>query len=128
LKNSDTSESSANKTRKGLFLSQQEINILEETVACPLVRVEAKELLLHLIHFSGQPMLNQKTRTGFSCEIWAMIDKTIGFTYLATENQSPSMVKYSSSAIGKTVAYRLRWTDKRGNGGSWSETHYVTIE
>lgn len=95
---------------------------------CPLLTVVAKEPLLHSIYFAGQPMLNGKTRTGFSCEIWAMIDQTLRFTYLSTENQSPYPVKYSPLAIGKTVAYRLRWVNSEGETGPWSEPFLQTIE
>jgi hypothetical protein len=94
----------------------------------PAVSVSSIDGIQHLVRFDGLPMLNGKTRTCFSCEIWAMIDPSIGFTYLSTENQSPCTVNYSPSAIGKTVAYRLRWIDNLGNCGPWSEIYNQTIE
>jgi hypothetical protein len=128
LKNSALSGISANKTGNDPFQSHLEDENPLNKMVCPMVKVDAKEPLLHEIYFSGQPMLNGKTRTCFSCEIWAMIDPSIGFTYLSTENQSPCTVNYSPSAIGKTVAYRLRWIDNLGNCGPWSEIYNQTIE
>jgi hypothetical protein len=98
-----------------------------DAMASPLVTIENKEPLLHCIHFSGQPMLNQRTRSGYGCEIWAMLEDQTTFTYLSTEHQSPYVVNYSPSAIGKTVSYRLRWIDNLGNGGPWSEILNQTI-
>jgi hypothetical protein len=94
----------------------------------PAVSVSSIDGIQHLVRFDGLPMLNGKTRTGFSCEIWAMIDPSIGFTYLSTENQSPYPVKYSPLAKGKTVFYRLRWVNNNGETGPWSEAILQTIE
>jgi hypothetical protein len=97
----------------------QTTNLITEA---PVVKVSTADSARHLIGFDGVMMLNGRTRSGYACEIWAILEDQTTFTYLSTENQSPCVVNYSPSVIGKTVAYRLRWIDNLGNTGSWSET------
>ncbi len=94
---------------------------------CATISIELTSYCKHILHFSGIKMLNGKTCCGYACEIWAMIDGQIGFTYLSTETHSPYTVCYSQSARGKTVAYRLRWVNKQGDVSPWSEMLKIII-
>jgi len=61
------------------------------------------------------------------CEIWI---KTGGeppkddadFTYLGIDTKSPYIRSFSVADIGKTIYYRMRWINKRGQTGPWSST------
>lgn len=128
LKNPTLPDTSTFKTCEKLFQRYEEKVNTIDVMASPIVTIENKDPLIHCIHFSGQPMLKQKTRSGFDCEIWAMLEDQTTFTYLTTEHQSPCTVNYSPSAIGKTVAYRFRWIDNLGNCGHWREIFNQTIE
>jgi hypothetical protein len=82
---------------------------------------------IYNIHYLALFSYSLIIELSYNHRILFYVNTAIGYPYLSTDYQSPCKVKYSPSAIGKTVAYRLRWTDNRGNCGAWSETHNVTI-
>lgn len=94
----------------------------------PAVKVCTIGNLQHSISFDGVVMLNNRTRSGYACELWAMLDEQTGFTYLSTETHSPCTVGYSEPARNKTVAYRLRWIGKQGETSPWSEAQTILIQ
>lgn len=53
------------------------------------------------------------------------VPPTVAFLRLAT--RSPGQVEYGASDAGRTARYILRWLNRCGAKGPWSETASATI-
>ena len=61
------------------------------------------------------------------CEVWLKkggeAPKTdADFSYVGIDTKSPYVLSFSVEDIGKTIYYRMRWINKRGQTGPWSST------
>jgi hypothetical protein len=92
----------------------------------PAGRVDIGVHQQHILHFFDAPTLGKAKPTGVhSCEIWwkkgGDPPQDEELVYLASDTRSPYTVNFSSTDVGKTVYYKLRWINTRDERGPWSE-------
>lgn len=93
----------------------------------PIGNIDFSVNLQHSIHYFDQttPQHRAKPAGVHGCEIWMKIDgqapvKTSELFYLATDTRSPHVLTFDGDQAGKMVYYRLRWVNRRGEPGPWS--------
>jgi hypothetical protein len=97
-------------------------------VSSPVGKVDFSTRQQHSLQFVDSASGGKAKPIGVhGCEVWM---KTGGeppkndsdFTYVGIDTKSPYTVSFSAADIGKTVYYRMRWINKRGQTGPWSST------
>jgi hypothetical protein len=73
-----------------------------------------------------------KPSWAFGCEVWCKIGEPPAsdgsdLQYVGVMTRNPHTVTHGAEDVGKTVHYMLRWVDKKGTPGHWSETQSATI-
>ena len=99
----------------------------------PVATIDTSQRLQHTISFGDEETPgNRKKPAGVTgCEIWmkigaAPVDPS-ELTYLATDTSTPYTAVFDGADAGKTVHYMLRWVNRRGERGPWSQTVSATI-
>ena len=94
----------------------------------PIGKIDFSIRQQHTVHFVDSSTNGKAKPEGVhGCEIWI---KTGGdapkvdadFVYLGIDTKSPYTISFSVTDIGKVVYYRMRWINKRGQAGPWSNT------
>lgn len=103
----------------------------------PLVRIDFSLRLTHRITLADEatPQRRTKPKGVMGAEVWVKLAALgdalptgpgdLRFLLLAT--RSPAIVEYSGNEAGKTAHYMVRWLNRRGEPGPWSETASATI-
>ena len=81
----------------------------------------------HTIHYvDSETMRKAKPKGVHGCELWIkkggempVLDSE--FTFVALDTRTPYLLKFDYNERGLIVYYRMRWFNKRGQVGPWSE-------
>lgn len=97
-------------------------------VSMPVATVDFSVRQQHSLFFVDSATNGKAKPDGVQgCEVWMKnggeAPKTdADFSYVGIDTKSPYVISFSVSDIGKTVYYRMRWINKRGQTGPWSST------
>ncbi|WP_432670919.1 hypothetical protein [Flavobacterium sp. SM2513] len=97
----------------------------------PLGHIFTGNLYQHTIFFTDENGSHAKPKRVRGCQIWCKIGEPItdlkDTTFLGTCSAPPFLHKFALSDAGKTVHYRLRWENTRGEAGPWSPVVRATV-
>ena len=99
----------------------------------PIATIDTSQRLQHTISFGDEetPGNRKKPEGVMGCEIWMKIGTPptdpSELTFLATDTKTPYTAGFDGADAGKLVSYMLRWVNKRGERGPWSQTVSATI-
>lgn len=100
----------------------------------PVATIDTNQRLRHTINFSDEttPSRRAKPAGVLGCEVYvkvgdpAPIDPS-ELKFLATDTATPYVAIYDGAKGGKTAHYMLRWVNRKGETGPWSQTVSATI-
>ena len=105
--------------------------------SCPVARVETAQRLEHDVYFTdaATPTRRGKPNAAMVCEVWrAVTDQNAptpqdpaNFELIGAPGASPFTVACDPAEAGKQAYYLLRWTNRTGGNGPWSETVAATV-
>ncbi|HEY4786900.1 MAG TPA: hypothetical protein VIH57_12670, partial [Bacteroidales bacterium] len=87
----------------------------------------------HIIHIIDDVTMGKAKPHGVhGCEIWMKPGgeppkADSDFSYQGISTKSLHTVIFSGYDVGKTIYYRLRWINKRGKPGPWSNTFSAVV-
>lgn len=99
----------------------------------PVATIDTRQRLQHTISFGDEatPGSRAKPDGVIGCEVWVKVGTAPAdpseLTYLATDTKTPYTAVYDGADAGKTAHYMLRWVNRRGERGPWSQTVSATI-
>jgi hypothetical protein len=99
----------------------------------PVITIDASIDQQHTVHFFDSAGSRKGKPAGvYGCEIWMKIGGTAsesgeGFTFVAVDTNSPHVINFAVEDIGKTVYYRVRWINTRGQQGPWSKIVHAIV-
>ena len=99
----------------------------------PVGTIDTSQRLQHTLSFVDEntPSSRAKPDGVAGCEIWVKVgDVPVDPTelaYLATDTRTPYTAVFDGADAGKIAHYMLRWVNKRGERGPWSQTVSATI-
>lgn len=118
-KNSKVTDS--DRERLGITVRSTSRTPVSRPATSPVGTVDFSVRLQHSIHFSDSTLPGKAKPDGVhGAEIWAKVGDAADFSYLATDTRTPYIATYDDGDAGKTVSYRLRWVNTRGEQGPWS--------
>ena len=93
----------------------------------PIGRIEPSASRTLIVHFVDE-MTPQRTAKPYGvhgCQIWSFVGENppadgSGFAFLALDTRTPYTDVHTDIDAGKTVHYRLRWANTKGEPGPWS--------
>ena len=102
----------------------------------PIARIEMGQRLQHTIHFQDEATPNRRGKPAgvMGCEIWLksggdpMSTNPKEYLLLDVSSTSPYVVKHDNSAGGELVHYMLRWKNRRGDRGPWSQAYSGMVQ
>lgn len=102
----------------------------------PVVKVVSRDRLRHIIYFydlrEGGAMHRAKPAGVMGVEIWFALGAlppgdARACNLLGVYSRSPCAAEFGPGDGGKTAHYMLRWVNRRGERGPWSETASATL-
>ena len=99
----------------------------------PVAKIDTSQRLQHTISFVDEetPGKSKKPDGVIGCEVWFKLGTAptdpSELTYLATDTKTPYIAVFDGADAGKTAHYMLRWVNRRGERGPWSQTVSATI-
>ena len=100
----------------------------------PVGTIDFSVRMQHGIHYTDEatPRSKAKPNGVHGCEVWMKLGDeaprdTSELTFLATNTASPYVATFDGVHVGKTVWYRLRWVNTRGEHGPWSSVISSTV-
>jgi len=99
----------------------------------PVATIDTSQRLQHTISFGDEetPGTRKKPDGVTGCEIWFKLGTPPSdpseLTYLATDTKTPYTAVFDGADAGKVAHYMLRWVNRRGERGPWSQTVSATI-
>jgi hypothetical protein len=99
----------------------------------PVATVDTRQRLQHTISFVDEntPGSRAKPDGVVGCEVWVKVGTAPAdpseLTYLATDTKTPYTAVFDGADAGKAAHYMLRWVNRRGERGPWSQTVSATI-
>ncbi len=99
----------------------------------PVATIDTSQRLQHTIAFGDEetPGNRKKPDGVIGCEVWLKIGTPptdpSELSYLATDTRTPYTAGFDGADAGKLVSYMLRWVNRRGDRGPWSQTVSATI-
>lgn len=100
----------------------------------PVATIDTSQRLRHTINFSDEltPSRRAKPAGVLGCQIWVKIGDPAPvdpheLDFLATDTATPYVAEYDGTAAGKTAHYWLRWANRQGETGPWSQAVSATI-
>jgi hypothetical protein len=97
----------------------------------PLGQIYTGNFYQHTLYFTDEDGSLGKPKGVRGCQIWCKVGEPITdlkeLTFLGTCSASPFLHKFALSDAGKTVHYRLRWENTRGEAGPWSPAVRATV-
>lgn len=103
----------------------------------PLVKIDFSKRLLHRIAFVDERTPTRRARPPgvMGADVWVKVTAPaeppptdVGdLTFLFLSSRTPAVAEYGGADAGKTAHYMLRWLNRRGEPGPWSETASATI-
>ena len=103
-------------------------------VTVPVGKVDFSIRMLHKLHVVDQvtPTRRAKPAGVHGFEVWVKIDGLAPvdiseLTYVSTSTRTPCVVPFEGKHAVKNAYYWLRWVNKRGEVGPWSQVITATI-
>lgn len=99
----------------------------------PVATIDTSQRLQHTVSFADEatPGNRKKPDGAIGCEVWMKLGTPptdpSELTYLATDTRTPYTVVFDGADAGKLASYMLRWVNRRGERGPWSQTVSATI-
>lgn len=99
----------------------------------PVATIDTSQRLQHTISFGDEatPGSRKKPEGAMGCEVYMKLGNAPAdpseLTYLATDTATPYTAVYDGADAGKPAFYMLRWVNRRGEHGPWSQTVSATI-
>ncbi|HEY0376982.1 MAG TPA: hypothetical protein VGC87_08500 [Pyrinomonadaceae bacterium] len=100
----------------------------------PIGNVDTSQRLRHTINFTDETTPNSRAKPegAMGCEIWVKVGDPAPtdpsqLRFLATDTRTPYVAVYGGEDAGKVAHYMLRWVNKKGEQGPWSQTVSATI-
>ena len=93
----------------------------------PIIRIDVSIDQQHSIYFRDTTSTGKAKPDGvYGCEIWIKIGSPApvngeGLTFLVVDTKSPHVINFESEDVGKTIYYRVRWINSKGQQGPWSK-------
>lgn len=113
--------------RMGLIVRKGTLTPTPVPTSSPIGDINHSVRLQHTIHYFNQNGGRSKAKPYgvHGCEIWMKMGgdspvDTSGLVFLGTNTSSPYLSTFDGKHAGKTVYYRLRWVNLRGEPGPWS--------
>ncbi len=124
---SNTSVPDSERERMGLTVRSGTRTAAPVPSTSPVGTIDFSVRLQHTIHFFDEatPTTRAKPAGVHGCQIWMKIDgdppaDASELSFLATDTRTPYTRTFDGQYAGKTVYYRLRWVNTRGEAGPWS--------
>ena len=123
----------AQRAALGITLRQAMKTSVGVPTSQPLATIDASDRLRHIINFVDQdtPTRRAKPSGVMGCEIWVKVGSLPAdpseLQFLGLDTQAPYTAQYQGADAGKTAYYMLRWVNRRGEPGPWSQTVSATI-
>jgi len=122
------------RTSMGLHIRDTTHTPAPVPATAPLAKVDTSRRLSHIIDFRDAAAPQRRARPAgvHGCEIWSKVGgpapaSISDLAYVATDTATPYLVEYDIAQGGQTVFYWLRWVNRRGDHGPWSEVVAATI-
>lgn len=100
----------------------------------PIGTIDTSQRLRHKINFSDEhtPTRRAKPEGVMGCEIWVKVGEAAPVDpselhFLATDTATPYVAEYDGGDANKAAHYMLRWVNRKGETGPWSQTVSATI-
>lgn len=103
----------------------------------PVVKVDFSARLRHRIGFADEqtPTRRAKPKGILGAEVWVKLTDAgdpppagpVELTFLMLSTRTPAVAEYRGEDAGKTAHYMVRWLNRRGDPGPWSETASATV-
>jgi hypothetical protein len=100
----------------------------------PVATIDTSQRLRHMINFSDEttPTRRAKPEGVIGCQIWVKVGEAAPIDpselrFLAMDTATPYMASYDGADGGKVAHYMLRWVNRKGETGPWSQTVSATI-
>ena len=100
----------------------------------PVGTIDTSQRLRHTINFSDEstPTHRRKPEGVMGCEIWVKVGDPAPtdpsqLRFLATDTATPYVAEYDGADANKAAHYMLRWVNRKGETGPWSQTVSATI-
>jgi hypothetical protein len=117
----------SDRERMGLTVKQTGHTPVSVPSTSPAGSIDFSVRLQHSIGYADEATPRSKAKPDgvHGCEVWVKIGgdapkDTTELTFLATNTSTPYVAKFSATDSAKTVYYRLRWVNTRGQQGPWS--------
>lgn len=100
----------------------------------PIVIVAESKPLSHTLHFFDENTPNRRAKpTGvMGAEVWVKVSDTPpkgsdDLQFLGLDTRTPYVSAFEDEDAGKTAYYRLRWVNRKGDQGPWSDVVSASI-
>jgi len=101
-----------------------------------MARIKMGQRLQHTIHFMDEATPNRRGKPSgvTGCEICLRLGgnpkskNPKEYLLLDVPSASPYVVKHENSAGGEVAHYMLRWKNRRGDRGPWSQVYSATVQ
>lgn len=124
----------AMKRELGITIPSPSIMPAPITPTRPMATVDISQRLQHTLKIwdDSNPSRRSKPKGVFGCQVWVKTGEGVpsgqkDCVLLDTAPKTLYTVEYDPENAGKTAHYMLRWVDKNGLAGPWSETISATI-
>ncbi len=118
----------------GITVSKSTASSLGEPTTRPIPRVELKGRYQLEIHFVDETTPTRKAKPSgvMGSEIWLKIGDPPPtdpqeLTFVALDTATPYVMEFKGEDVGKTAYFMLRWVNRKGESGPWSQTVSMMI-
>jgi hypothetical protein len=118
--------SDSDRENMGLTIKSETHTPVSDPTTFPSGKIDFSVSQQHTIHYvDSETGGKAKPKGVHGCELWMKTGPDAPkddseYKYVAIKTKTPHVVTYNISEIGKTIFYRMRWTNKRGKPGPWS--------
>jgi hypothetical protein len=124
-----------NADRSGLGITVHDIVLTAAPMqdTRPLASVNAGQRLRHEVRWRDDTSGKRAKPAGMTgCEVWMKLGAPptdpAECRYMGTESRPSFVTEFNGEDGGKVAHYMLRWVNKKGQKGPWSETTSATIQ
>jgi hypothetical protein len=124
----------AHRQSLGINVRSTKRTAVGEPTTRPIATIDTSQRLQHTISFVDEltPGNRAKPAGVTGCELWVKIGGVAPtdpseLNYLATDTRTPYTAVFDGADGGKIAYYMLRWVNRRGDRGPWSQTVAGTI-